>query len=66
MSDIDYYAYEAIGRRFESQFRGTCTLDYEHKIKRGDRVTRIQRADNPMLPISGVACANCTKLINHA
>lgn len=55
-----------IVRIFEAQYPGTCTIDREHIIKRGDRVARIQRADNPMLPISGVACKNCVKLLPHA
>ena len=51
--------YEIVGRTFESQFHGRCTLDRDHKIKRGDRVARIQRKDNPMLPIAGVVCKLC-------
>lgn len=51
--------YEIVGRAFESQYSGRCTLDPDHKIKRGDRVARIQRKDNPMLPVSGVVCKNC-------
>lgn len=60
MEDDEIFGrYEVVGRTFESQFHGRCTLDREHKIKRGDRVARIQRTDNPMLPISGVVCKNC-------
>lgn len=56
---IDYDLYEIDGRTFESSFHGHCTLDYDHRIKRGDRVARLKRTDNPMLVVSGVACKLC-------
>ena len=46
---------------FPSQFSGVCTLNMTHKIRRGDFVSKIQRADNPFIPISGVACSMCTR-----
>jgi len=55
--------YEKIGREFEAAFPSHCALNWDHAVKRGDRVSRIQRADNPMLPVTGVACKTCTKLI---
>lgn len=58
--------FEIIGRTFEAQYHGVCTLDYDHRVRRGDRVARIQRADNPMLPITGVACKNCIAFLPHA
>lgn len=58
--------YEAVGRPFESQFPGHCAVDWDHKVKRGDRVTKIQRADNPLIPVGGVACAKCTKIVPKA
>ena len=58
--------YERTGRIFEAAFPGHCTIDYDHPIKRGDPVTRLQRADNPMLPVPGVACKTCTKLVPRA
>ncbi len=58
--------FEIVGRVFEAQFSGHCTLDYDHKVRRGDRVARVQRADNPMMPISGVACKDCVKILPHA
>lgn len=51
---------------FDAQFPGVCTIDRDHRIKRGMRVARIQRADNPMIPISGVACSSCLKMLPHA
>jgi len=58
--------YERIGRTFAAQYSGVCTIDYDHRVKRGDIVSKVQRADNPLLPISGVACASCTKVLPHA
>ena len=55
--------YEIEGRIFESQYRGRCTLDPEHPIKRGDRVARLLRKDNPMLTVPGVACKRCVEEI---
>ena len=52
--------YEIIGRPFEAQYSGVCTLDYDHRIKRGEKISRVQHAGNPFLPVSGVACAACT------
>lgn len=62
----DETEFEIIGRTFEAQYSGVCTINYDHKVRRGDRVARVQRADNPMLPITGVACASCTKILPHA
>lgn len=58
--------YEIIGRVFEAAFPGHCTIDYEHRVKRGDSVARVQRADNPMLPVTGVACRACTLVLPRA
>lgn len=55
--------YEVLGRPFDSQFPGRCTIDYDHKIRRGDLVARVQRADNPMLPVTGVACGACVRVL---
>lgn len=51
---------------FPAQYAGTCTIDRDHTIKRGDRVARVQRADNPMLVVSGVACSQCTRILSYA
>lgn len=59
MDEAIWERYEIIGRPFKSQFRGTCTLDRDHEIKRGELVARVQRADNPMLVVGGVACKMC-------
>lgn len=59
-------AYEVTGRPFEARFPGRCTLDDEHTIRRGDLVAYVRHADNPMLPVPGVACASCVKSLPRA
>lgn len=44
---------------FPSQFVGTCNIDERHRIRKGDRVGKLRRADNPMITIPGVACKYC-------
>lgn len=51
---------------FDAQFPSRCRVDYDHKIRVGDRVARLQRSDNPMLPVTGVACSKCYKIIPRA
>lgn len=51
---------------FEAQFPGHCTLNWDHKIKVRDRVARVQHADNPMLPVPGVACTKCMRDLEFA
>jgi hypothetical protein len=58
--------YELVGRKFDAQYSGHCTIDYEHVVRRGTTVSGVQRADNPMLPVSGVACSACVKSLPHA
>jgi len=58
--------YEIQGRPFEAQFPGRCNIVWGHKIKYGDEVVRIQRTDNPMMPVGGVACAKCWKTLPRA
>ncbi len=53
--------YEIDGRPFDAVYKGVCTFDREHVIKRGDKVAKIIRKDNPMLPVPGVACKRCTE-----
>lgn len=55
------YEYEIVGRIFEAQYPGRCAIDPDHKVKRGDKVARAQRADNPLIPVPGVACKWCVK-----
>lgn len=60
---INYENFEIDGGTFESQYRGRCALDPDHAIKRGERVARVIRKDNPMLPVGGVVCKNCVSEI---
>lgn len=58
--------FERVGMTFEAQFRGSCAIDHDHNVKRGDKVCRVQRADNPTIVVTGVACKNCTKVLPRA
>lgn len=58
--------YEILGKVFLSQFPGVCRVDPDHKIRRGDKVARVQYADNPMIPVTGVACSQCLILLPKA
>lgn len=51
---------------FEAQFHGFCAVDRAHVVKRGDRVSKVQHADNPMVPVAGVACKACTWALPRA
>ena len=51
---------------FESQYSGTCILNWDHKIKRGARVARVGRTDNPFIPVSGLVCWSCAKMLPRA
>lgn len=46
---------------FEAQFPGHCAVNWDHRIKPGERVGRLQHSDNPMVPVRGVACKNCIR-----
>jgi len=58
--------FEVVGRAFEAKYKGHCTINYDHKIKMGSRVARVQRKDNPMIPVSGVACSECIRMLPKA
>lgn len=62
----EFDQYERIGRLFESGFRSHCLIDYDHPIRKGDKVSKVQRAANPMIPISGVICSSCIHVIPKA
>ena len=55
--------YVLSGRAFEARYHGRCAIDYDHTIRRGDLVAYVKHADNPMLPVPGVACAACVRMI---
>ena len=58
--------YEVIGRVWKSQFSGDCTVDSRHHIRRGENVARVQYANNPMIPVPGVACSVCLRELPRA
>lgn len=66
LGNVNEDDYERISKIFPAMFPGQCTIDPDHRIKRGDKVSRVQHADNPMLTVSGVACASCTILLPRA
>lgn len=55
--------YETTGFAFKSLYKGVCTIEPRHTIRKGDLVSRVQRADNPSIVITGVACRNCTLML---
>ncbi len=61
-SDTDY----EIVAVFDAQYPGHCAIDWDHKIKVRDRVARIQHADNPALPVRGLACTKCMRDLEFA
>lgn len=64
--DTHEIEYEVKGRPFDARFPGRCTIDYDHQIRKGDLVAYVQRADNPMMPVQGVACQACVKSLPRA
>lgn len=45
---------------------GRCCLDEEHKIKRGDKIGKLQHSNNPFVPIPGWACKKCIEWLPRA
>lgn len=50
---------------FKSQFSGICAADETHAYKRNDYVGKLERSDNPFLPVTGVCCNRCVRTITH-
>ncbi len=50
---------------FKSQYKGQCNLDDSHFYKFGDFVGKLERTDNPFLPVSGVCCNRCVRITTH-
>jgi hypothetical protein len=57
---LSLHSYE-IKLRYRANFVGFCYIDPEHKIKRGDVVSRLTLTANPLIPVPGTACAICTR-----
>lgn len=49
------------GWPFLAQFPGRCAVDEDHPVKKGSKVSRVIRADNPLLTVPGVACTACVR-----
>lgn len=62
---IPDHEYE-ITATFRSQFAGDCTLNQTHRIRKQDWVSKLRRADNPLISIPGVACSVCALDIPRA
>ena len=63
---LDESDFEVIGRTFEARYPGRCAVNYDHKIKLGTKVARIQRVGNPFQPVPGVACQSCIRELPKA
>lgn len=50
---------------FPSQYSGVCNVDDGHRYKKGDYVGKLERSDNPFLPVRGVCCNRCVRTITH-
>lgn len=50
---------------FKSSFRGDCNVDETHTYKTGDRVGKLERSDNPFIPVTGVCCNRCVRTLTH-
>lgn len=51
---------------FRSQFSGYCRVDPDHTIRRADLVGKLRLSDNPFIPVSGVCCKSCVKMLPRA
>lgn len=40
-------------------YPATCAIDWDHKVKVGQRAGKLARKDNPMIPVPGSACQDC-------
>jgi hypothetical protein len=51
---------------FRTLYPGYCTLEERHRIRKGEYVSKLRRADNPMVSIPGFACRVCALDIPRA
>jgi hypothetical protein len=61
--DLDEYE---VTQTFLAVYIGQCTMDNQHPIRRNTRVGRVRMISNPLIPIPGVACADCVRLMPRA
>lgn len=50
---------------FPAKFKGVCALDRNHAYKTGDFVGKLERSDNPFIPVPGVCCNRCVRTTTH-
>lgn len=50
---------------FRAQYSGICNLDDNHGYKVKDIVGKLERTDNPFIPVSGVCCNRCVRTTPH-
>lgn len=50
---------------FRAQFSGVCTVDDSHYYKTRDIVGKVERTDNPFIPVPGVCCNRCVRDLVH-
>lgn len=50
---------ETVGRPFRAMFRTRCRANDDHVIRPQEKVSKVQFAANPFIPISGVVCSRC-------
>lgn len=65
MADLDFEQVEITGM-FVVAYSARCVLEWDHQIKIGQRAFKVQRKDNPMLPVSGAVCQDCAKRLSKA
>lgn len=50
---------------FRAQYKGFCNLNEEHTYKANDLVGKLERTDNPFIPVRGVCCNRCLRTTTH-
>lgn len=49
----------------KASWRGDCAADELHTYKPGDIIGKLERSDNPFLPVPGWCCNRCVRTITH-
>lgn len=49
----------------KSSWRGDCNLDETHTYRSGDIIGKLERSDNPFIPVSGWCCNKCVRTTTH-
>lgn len=51
---------------FVVSYPARCRINWDHRIKMGEKAGKLQYKKNPMIPIAGSACQSCMKEISKA